>query len=157
MLRLERVEISGFKSFYEKVDLAFPGRVTAVVGPNGCGKSNICDAVAWALGAALREACDAVPERIAIVATGGISHWPATPDSGKINEAWDREFLELIARDPERLANMSVEDFMRRGGNEGAEVIMWLIMRGALDERVKTLHQNYYLPMTTAMAVALFE
>ncbi len=50
MLRLERVEISGFKSFYAKVDLAFPGRVTAVVGPNGCGKSNICDAVAWALG-----------------------------------------------------------------------------------------------------------
>ncbi len=50
MLRLERVEISGFKSFYEKVDLAFPGSVTAVVGPNGCGKSNISDAVAWALG-----------------------------------------------------------------------------------------------------------
>ncbi|MEP6992945.1 MAG: chromosome segregation protein SMC [Acidobacteriota bacterium] len=50
MLRLQRVEISGFKSFYEKVDLSFPGSVTAVVGPNGCGKSNISDAVAWALG-----------------------------------------------------------------------------------------------------------
>ncbi|HKD12634.1 MAG TPA: chromosome segregation protein SMC [Thermoanaerobaculia bacterium] len=50
MFKLERVEIQGFKSFYEKVDLAFPGSVTAVVGPNGCGKSNICDAVAWALG-----------------------------------------------------------------------------------------------------------
>ncbi len=50
MLKLQRVEILGFKSFYEKVDLAFPGAVTAVVGPNGCGKSNICDAVAWALG-----------------------------------------------------------------------------------------------------------
>ncbi|MET0618642.1 MAG: AAA family ATPase, partial [Thermoanaerobaculia bacterium] len=50
VLRLKRVEISGFKSFYEKVDLAFPGSVTAVVGPNGCGKSNISDAVAWALG-----------------------------------------------------------------------------------------------------------
>src|SRR6266536_2651170 len=50
MFKLERVEIAGFKSFYEKVDLAFPGEVTAVVGPNGCGKSNICDAVAWALG-----------------------------------------------------------------------------------------------------------
>src|SRR6202162_3656286 len=50
MLKLKRVEILGFKSFYEKVDLAFPGDVTAVVGPNGCGKSNICDAVAWALG-----------------------------------------------------------------------------------------------------------
>jgi len=50
MLKLKRVEILGFKSFYEKVDLAFPDAVTAVVGPNGCGKSNICDAVAWALG-----------------------------------------------------------------------------------------------------------
>jgi aromatic ring-opening dioxygenase catalytic subunit (LigB family) len=48
---------------------------------------------AWAFGEALRAAADAVPERIALVATGGISHWPATPDSGKINEAWDREFL----------------------------------------------------------------
>src|SRR4029453_12574088 len=50
MLRLKRVEISGFKSFVEKVDLAFPSAVTAVVGPNGGGKSNISDAVAWALG-----------------------------------------------------------------------------------------------------------
>src|SRR6266542_2992506 len=50
MLKLKRVEILGFKSFYEKVDLDIPDAVTAVVGPNGCGKSNICDAVAWALG-----------------------------------------------------------------------------------------------------------
>jgi chromosome segregation protein len=50
MLKLDRVEISGFKSFVEKVELAFPSQITAVVGPNGCGKSNICDAVAWALG-----------------------------------------------------------------------------------------------------------
>ena len=53
---------------------------------------------AWAFGEALRRACDAVPERIALVGTGGISHWPATPDSGKINEAWDREFLDRWAR-----------------------------------------------------------
>ncbi len=50
MLKLKRVEILGFKSFYDKVDLDIPDAVTAVVGPNGCGKSNICDAVAWALG-----------------------------------------------------------------------------------------------------------
>ena len=48
-------------------------------------------------------------------------------------------------------------DFARLGGNEGAEVIMWLIMRGALSESARKVHQNYYLPMTTAMAVALFE
>jgi hypothetical protein len=46
---------------------------------------------------------------------------------------------------------------MQRGGNEGAEVIMWLIMRGALDANATKVHSNYYLPMTTAMAVALFE
>jgi chromosome segregation protein len=50
MLRLEKLEISGFKSFLETARLTFPGSITAVIGPNGCGKSNICDAVAWALG-----------------------------------------------------------------------------------------------------------
>jgi aromatic ring-opening dioxygenase catalytic subunit (LigB family) len=59
---------------------------------------------AWAFGEALRRAADAVPERIAIVGTGGISHWPATPDSGKINEAWDRDFLDRWCRnDRDRL------------------------------------------------------
>jgi len=48
-------------------------------------------------------------------------------------------------------------DYIRLGGTEGAEEIMWLAMRGALSPRAKKVHQNYYLPMTTAMAVALFE
>jgi 2,3-dihydroxyphenylpropionate 1,2-dioxygenase len=48
---------------------------------------------AYAFGEALRRAADKVPERIALIGTGGISHWPATPDSGRINEEWDREFL----------------------------------------------------------------
>ena len=77
--------------------------------------------------------------------------------AGFNNERWDLEFLDLIDRDPERLANMTLEDYMRLGGNEGAEVIMWLIMRGALSPTARKRHQNYYLPMTTAMAVALFE
>ena len=55
---------------------------------------------AYEFGRALRRACDAQPERIALVGTGGISHWPATPDSGTINEAWDREFLaRFLAND----------------------------------------------------------
>lgn len=111
------------------------------------------------LGRSIRKAIEAYPEdlKVAMVGTGGLSHQMIGERAGFNDEAWDREFLDLIERDPERLAKMSVADFMRRGGNEGAEVIMWLIMRGALDERVKRVHQNYYLPMTTAMAVALFE
>src|SRR5512132_4260188 len=50
MLRLENLEISGFKSFYDPAKLDFPAAMTAVVGPNGCGKSNICDAIIWVLG-----------------------------------------------------------------------------------------------------------
>ena len=49
---------------------------------------------AYAFGQAIRHAADALPEKIALVGTGGISHWPATPDSGKINEEWDRDFLD---------------------------------------------------------------
>jgi chromosome segregation protein len=50
MLRLEKMEISGFKSFSDRTEVRFPEGITAVVGPNGCGKSNIGDAINWALG-----------------------------------------------------------------------------------------------------------
>src|SRR5438093_7813045 len=50
MLRIEKLEINGFKSFYDPAHLTFPAALTAVVGPNGCGKSNICDAIIWVLG-----------------------------------------------------------------------------------------------------------
>ena len=77
----------------------------------------------WAFGEALRRACDAVPEKIALVVTGGISHWPATPDSGKINEAWDREFLDRLMRnDKESLLSYNDEDTYRDAGQGGFEI-----------------------------------
>ncbi len=113
----------------------------------------------FSLGKAIGKAIEAYPEeiKVAMVGTGGLSHQMIGERAGFNNEQWDLEFLDLIDRDPERLARMSLEDFMRLGGNEGAEVIMWLIMRGALAPTARKRHQNYYLPMTTAMAVALFE
>jgi protocatechuate 4,5-dioxygenase beta chain len=113
----------------------------------------------YKLGKAIRKAIESFPEdlKVAMVGTGGLSHQMIGERAGFNDEKWDREFLELIEKDPERLAKMTIEDFARLGGNEGAEVIMWLIMRGALRPDAKKLHQNYYLPMTTAMAVALFE
>ncbi len=111
------------------------------------------------LGKAIRKAVESYPEdlKVAMIGTGGLSHQMIGERAGFNDESWDLEFLDLIDRDPERLAGMTIEDFMRRGGNEGAEVIMWLIMRGALAPGARKRHQNYYLPMTTAMAVALFE
>src|SRR5687767_440191 len=49
-MRLNRLEISGFKSFPDRSELAFDTGVTAIVGPNGCGKSNVVDAITWVLG-----------------------------------------------------------------------------------------------------------
>src|SRR5262247_1913798 len=49
-MRLERLEISGFKSFSDRSELSFDQGVTAIVGPNGCGKSNVADAITWVLG-----------------------------------------------------------------------------------------------------------
>jgi hypothetical protein len=77
--------------------------------------------------------------------------------AGFNNEKWDMKVLDLIARDPKKLVAMRHADYIRLGGTEGAEEIMWLAMRGALSPRARKIHQNYYLPMTTAMAVALFE
>lgn len=87
---------------------------------------------AWALGAALRFAADAVPERLALVATGGISHWPATPDSGKINESWDREFLERWAAN-DKAALLSYTDVAtyRDAGQGGFEIRTFIALAAA--------------------------
>ena len=78
---------------------------------------------AWAFGEALRRACDALPEKIAIVGTGGISHWPATPDSGKINEAWDQDFLGKWSRnDREAMLAYTDEATYREAGQGGFEI-----------------------------------
>lgn len=111
------------------------------------------------LGLAVRRALLSYPEdlKIVVVGTGGLSHQLNGARAGFNNEKWDKQFLDLIARNPKKLAGMRHADYIRLGGTEGAEEIMWLAMRGALSPRAKKIHQNYYLPMTTAMAVALFE
>jgi len=78
---------------------------------------------AWAFGEAIRRAADSVPEKIAVVGTGGISHWPATPDSGKINEAWDRDFLGRLERcDKDALLSYTDVETYRDGGQGGFEI-----------------------------------
>jgi aromatic ring-opening dioxygenase catalytic subunit (LigB family) len=89
---------------------------------------------AYEFGRSLRRACDAEPERIALLGTGGISHWPATPDSGVINEAWDRKFLErFIANRRAELVAYTDEETLRDAGQGGFEIRTFLTVAGATE------------------------
>jgi gallate dioxygenase len=113
----------------------------------------------WKLGQALRRAIESYPQdlRVAIVATGGLSHQVHGERAGFNNPAWDARFLDLFERDPEQLLDMTQAEYATLGGFEGAEVIMWLVMRGALAARVRCLHRSYYLPSMTGIATAVYE
>ena len=113
----------------------------------------------YKLGQAVRNAIESYPEDIsvAIVATGGLSHQVHGERAGFNNTTWDHQFLDLIDKDPIKLTQMTHADYARLGGLEGAEVIMWLIMRGAMSANVKKVHQAYYLPYMTGIATAIYE
>ena len=87
---------------------------------------------AWAFGEALRRSADSVQQRMALIGTGGISHWPATPDSGKINEAWDRDFLDRWVRNDKRalLAYADSETY-RDAGQGGFEIRTFISVAAA--------------------------
>jgi 2,3-dihydroxyphenylpropionate 1,2-dioxygenase len=100
---------------------------------------------AWTFGEAIRRAADAVPERIALVATGGISHWPATPDSGRINEAWDRDFLDRWAsNDRSRLLDYSDEQIYTEAGQGGFEIRTFIAAAAAARGAG---HVHFYAPI----------
>ncbi|MDD0816002.1 gallate dioxygenase [Curvibacter sp. HBC28] len=113
----------------------------------------------YKLGQALRRAIESYPEdlKVALVATGGLSHQVHGERAGFNNPAWDQRFLDLIENDPEQLADMTQAEYAQLGGLEGAEVIMWLVMRGALSARIRQVHQSYYLPSMTGIATAIYE
>ena len=113
----------------------------------------------YKLGKSLRKAIESYPEnlRVAMVATGGLSHQVHGERCGFNNTAWDDEFLELLEHAPEQLTQLRLADYIERGGMEGAEVIMWLIMRGALSDTIKRTHRTTYLPSMTNIATVIFE
>jgi len=111
------------------------------------------------LGKSLRKAIESYPEdiKVAVVGTGGLSHQVHGERCGFNNTPWDMEFLQLLENDPEALTRLTIAQYAERGGFEGAEVVMWLVMRGALSRKVKKLHQAYYLPSMTPIATVIFE
>jgi len=114
---------------------------------------------AWAFGEALRRACDSVPERIALVGTGGISHWPATPDSGKINEEWDRDFLDrLMRQDKTALLSYTDGDTYDVAGQGGFEIRTYIAAAAAAGGPGELQFYTAELPIfAVGVTVAKFE
>jgi protocatechuate 4,5-dioxygenase beta chain len=102
----------------------------------------------YALGEAIARAVASFPEdlNVQIWGTGGMSHQLQGPRAGLINQPFDTAFLDDLTADPERLRRLPHIDYLREAGSEGIEMVMWLIMRGALGAEVRELHRHYHVP-----------
>jgi protocatechuate 4,5-dioxygenase, beta chain len=102
----------------------------------------------YALGQAIRRAVRAFDEDLTVHVwgTGGMSHQLQGPRAGFINSAYDNAFFDRLVKDPEGLAKVKHLELVREAGAEGIELVMWLIMRGALGLEVEELYRFYHVP-----------
>jgi protocatechuate 4,5-dioxygenase, beta chain len=100
------------------------------------------------LGRALRRAVERYDEDLSVQVwgTGGMSHQLQGPRAGLINRDFDTAFMDRLVKDPDGLAQMSHYEYIAEAGSEGIELVMWLVMRGALGGDVEELHRFYQVP-----------
>jgi protocatechuate 4,5-dioxygenase beta chain len=103
----------------------------------------------WLLGEAIARAVASYPEdlNVQVWGTGGMSHQLQGPRAGLINAEWDNRFLDLMSGPHgDELRAIPHIEYLRETGSEGIEMVMWLIMRGALGRDVRALHRHYHVP-----------
>ena len=102
----------------------------------------------YALGQSIRRAVESFEEdlNVQVWGTGGMSHQLQGPRAGLINSVFDARFLDGMVRDPRALARIPHVEYIRDAGSEAIELVMWLVMRGALDERVREVYRHYHVP-----------
>lgn len=100
------------------------------------------------LGKALRKAIESFPEdlKVQVWGTGGMSHQLQGARAGLINKPFDNDFLDRIIDKADELAQVPHINYVREAGSEGIELVMWLIMRGALNDEVELKHRFYHVP-----------
>jgi protocatechuate 4,5-dioxygenase beta chain len=102
----------------------------------------------YRLGQAIRRAVESYEgnERVVVFGTGGLSHQLQAERAGLINAEWDYHFLDQLVADPEAVTKISHVDYMRDAGSEGIELVMWLIMRGAMSPTVREVYRATHVP-----------
>lgn len=114
----------------------------------------------YALGKAIRKAIDSFPEnlKVCVFGTGGMSHQLQHKRAGLINADWDARFMDLLVNDPERGSQIEHVEYLREAGSEGIELVMWYIMRGALNDKVEEVYRFYHVPASnTAVGHLILE
>lgn len=114
----------------------------------------------YMLGKAIRKAVESFPRdlRIVIFGTGGLSHQLQGPRAGLINKEFDARFLDNLTKDPKANARIQHLEYLREAGSEGIEMVMWMIMRGAIDEDVREVYRFYHVPASnTALGHIILE
>ena len=87
-----------------------------------------------------------------------MSHQLQYKRAGLINSDWDKRFLDLMTEDPVGASQITQLEYLRETGSEGIEMVMWLIMRGALNENVTEVHRHYHVPASnTAVGHIILE
>ncbi len=112
------------------------------------------------LGKAIRRAIDTYQEdlNVVIFGTGGMSHQLQAERAGLINSDFDKQFLDLLTEDPVKGSKITHLEYLREAGSEGIELVMWHVMRGALDEKVTEVHRHYHVPASnTAVGHIILE
>jgi len=102
----------------------------------------------WNLGRAIRKAVESFDQdlKVMIFGTGGMSHQLQGPRAGLINREFDTRFLDKLTADPTSLAKLPHIEYVREAGSEGIELVMWLIMRGALADDAREIYRFYHVP-----------
>jgi protocatechuate 4,5-dioxygenase, beta chain len=105
----------------------------------------------YRLGQAIRRAIDAFEgdERVVVFGTGGMSHQLQGERAGFVNTEFDTRFLDGLVADPEGIAHIPHVEYLREAGSEGIELVMWLVMRGALAPRVREVYRATHVPTST--------
>lgn len=102
------------------------------------------------LGKALKKAVESFPQdlKVAVLGTGGLSHQLQGQRAGLLNADYDSKWLDDLVKNPNKAKDTSVVELIRETGSEGAEAIMWLVMRGAMDEEVKETYRFMHAPVS---------
>jgi protocatechuate 4,5-dioxygenase beta chain len=102
----------------------------------------------YAMGEAIRRAVLTYEDDldVQVWGTGGMSHQLQGPRAGLINKEFDTAFLDRLTADPDALRHIPHLEYLREAGSEGIEMVMWLIMRGALGESATEMHRFYHVP-----------